>query len=596
MRKMTVVLAGLIAAPAVWAGDASAEDWRAKREREALERDKKLSAHELTVFTAEPGRQKVGPMKPTWCHLDKTHHNKRRSGYMSRTMKQFKRGYVNQIGPAAALLCAHPNAPDWNKQTGYFVQGVINMTGQSKKDAIASIVARVQKAKWAKQVKAICGQFEDNEEASEEEKILDGVTRAIFGCRYRANRYPFWQQNRQGDKKLEWYIDRRAEISSELVKVYHVLSCLRQGYGLSTKKKRDLLPYATCGHDARTLNRSALEKELAAKGFNAAAKVIARESFAVAKASAQRYKAVVDKLAKRDPEYGKIFYDVPAAAWKAWVADFNANKAAYEAAYAFEKKLFGPSRRATQGCYKPLRKHFDAYMKSKKVKTKKQFDTLTSEGLGAVLVSALMPCSARDAGYYETYAWIKRYKKTRDTRGPRYAAYYAVIDKIQEIRSDRTRFPLSPKMFWQKFKVSTYMSSMSDAKKKHGSKLHQAGKGQVKKIKRVKGGYKLLFKTVKYKEEQWNCRATNRVRRITGNGNVEYYHDCRSAGFKTMKRTEKPIIIPAHAKAGIKRGSFVVLDADYPFPDKKHKRFGFPIEVYKSKKKKKLVSYYGLKL
>lgn len=105
------------------------------------------------------------------------------------------------------------------------------------------------------------------------------------------------------------------------------------------------------------------------------------------------------------------------------------------------------------------------------------------------------------------------------------------------------------------------------------------------------------FKTEKWKEEQFNCKNTKQVWRIESSGEVKYHQECWSTGWKTVSHTERPIIIPADTADGLRAGMFLLGKADYPFTnDKNQQRLGYPTAVYDSAAKKKLVSWYGIKL
>jgi hypothetical protein len=582
---------------------------REERAAQRLKDDEKITR--MVVFEAAPGMETVGSMKPSWCDLTTEYANVVMGSRLASKLENGKeKGWQpGVLAEAATILCAHPDAPDWHKQTGYVVQEWINMTGLGKDDAIASLRARVDKAKWEKQKKETCEEFGVSAEASEEQKRFNSALTDTFGCRFDL----YWRRaTPQIGDMLEWFIDKQAEVPSELMRSYYVLNCLGDGHDLKKKELNILAAYARCGVDARALDRAKLDKELAESSYNDYAKHIAREQFANAKKVGERYRRVIDKLIKDDPEYKRIFFDVPEKAFKDWEAEYASNKKAIDAANAFETKLYGPSLKAMKGCAKELRANFLAHLKSKKPKTVKDAEKAATDRVGMVLLGNLMACEAAEGNANTMKMLDELYGKGRLARGPRYAAYYAVIDVVSEIRSDRTKFPLEPKFFGYKTvqsfssranKVCADVSPTDKKARRRGrggksckSTVGNDAKGVVKAVKKGKDGTTVRFKTERWREEVVECVDTNKIWMIESNGQVKYFQTCTHKGWETVKHTEKTTIIPKEAAAGIKPRMFFEGSADYPYETKGYKRFGYPRFVYKSKKKKKLISFYGYKL
>jgi hypothetical protein len=576
-------------------------------DREARRQKEDLKISRMVVFEPDPGREKVEAMKPTWCDLTNKYEGKVMGSRLARTLTRIKdKGwYRGDITTVAEILCTHPDAPDWQKQTGYVVQGWVNTTGLGKDDALAGIRARVQRERWEKQKKEVCGDMEVSGEASEEQKRINSAMRDTFGC----GKEIYWRMPyaRVGDK-LEWFLDKDIEIPSEVMRSYYVLNCLGHGYELKKSELYVLAGYARCGIDARKLSREKLDKEIKDKGYNEYQSILAREQLARAKDVGERYQRVIDKLVKSDPVYKRIFYEAPEKAFKSWEKDYNANKAAIDEANAFEGKLYGPSKKAMTGCAKTLRANFAKYVKSKKPKTIKTAQEAATDRIGMILLGNLVACEAAEGNYNGMKMLDELYQKGRLARGPRYAAYYAVLDVLSEIRADRAKFSMEPKMMGYKSIMSFGSRAMElcAAGSKGKTPSHRPGpsckttvghdaKGVVKKVKKTKEGTKILFKTEKWKEEDVECVDTNKIWMID-KGKVKYFQECTLKGYKWVKHTEKTTIIPNDAAAGIKRGMFFKGKADYPYDDKKFKRFGFPEAVYKNKKKKRLINFYGIKL
>jgi hypothetical protein len=103
------------------------------------------------------------------------------------------------------------------------------------------------------------------------------------------------------------------------------------------------------------------------------------------------------------------------------------------------------------------------------------------------------------------------------------------------------------------------------------------------------------FKTETWKEEQFDCKDTKQIWLIEPSGLIRYHQECWSTGWKTMTHTEQPIHVPEDAADGLRAGMFLTGKADYPFGGKQV-RLGYPIAVYDSAAKKKLINWYGIKL
>ncbi len=556
-----------------------------------------LSASELTQVAALPGRVKVGAIKPTWCGIaSKKYRRKERVIRMiGRRMRSGRNGaiYDQDLGDIATMLCKYPRSADWHKQTGHFVQQYINMTGASVKDAMAAIKARVRWATWTRQRKAFCSNLVVSDEASPAERRAHTARWRTFGC---GNANTFWRDPLHGlGNKLEWDLDKTGNIDSEILKTHYVLSCLKVSKRLA-RSKRLMAPYALCGIDARSLSRAKLEAELRAGSYNTYARTLARESHAVAKAAERTYRRYVDALIKRDPTYKKVFIDVPKRAWAAWQAKYVANKAIYDAAYKTEKAMFGPSKSAMRGCLKPLRAMLAGHVTKAKRKPMKQVTLHATNEVGGILLNALMVCAAYEAPtYFEADLYASLRKKTRQLRGPRAAVYYAVIDAVQAIKKDRERFPMKPQWFGYKQRDS-YVARYNKFAKAFGRTHSTVVRGVVRRLNKVKKGrVKVTFKKVVLRIKDQDCKDTNKIQRIMPDGTLKYFRKCWPNG-KILKFdvTPAPVIVPGHSAKGIRRGRFGVFLAN--IKAFRTGRLGFPVAIYKSKRNKRVVAAYGIKM
>ena len=126
-----------------------------------------------------------------------------------------------------------------------------------------------------------------------------------------------------------------------------------------------LLAYISDQVDYKDITEAAALKLLDQAPYkgNAYARVVALESVAKARLAASRIGAEVEKKLQDDgwkellataPRRGVESFTTAAAAWKDQLAR----------SVAFEKTFWGPSKKAMQGCWAPLRKDFIDVMKS----------------------------------------------------------------------------------------------------------------------------------------------------------------------------------------------------------------------------------------
>ena len=567
-----------------------------RRRLERQKRDKVIKPGDMVKWQAEPGRQRIGPMKPAWCDLTTTWKGKVAGKFLGRKLGQVKRYGLNDglLVDVTEALCAHPNQPTWRKQTGYVVQKYANETGLGKKDIIASIRARLHKAKWKRDKRAFCRTLPLSPEAGAEAELLYRAKRRLYDC-------PNHNQNRTSNlgapDKMMWYLDRGTTPSSELMRALAVRDCLTASEQATGRNPARLGVYAVCGLDARRLNRPRLEAELAKAPHNSYSRTRAREAFGEALVAGGRFKRAVDALVKRDPTYKKVFYTAPEAGWSKWVADYKANKQHIDAALAFEKKLQGPSRRALAGCRTRLATHLTSYLHSKRIRTKKQLLKIATNTVSGWLVGGLVWCNGVEGNRWEGHVFARILRKVRNARGPRAAATYAVIDAINDIRNDRSRFPITPRAI-PAVPAADRISAQRKLWARRGlraSFIVDKGKGTVRRVRKTRRGLRITFKRTRVKEKVVNCRRTNRVWKIESSGRVEYFRTCKTVGSKWVDTTPKPVVIPRYAAAGIRPGRYMHFVADMATGHAKS-RIGYPTTVYRSKRKKRVVAAFGFKL
>jgi hypothetical protein len=79
------------------------------------------------------------------------------------------------------------------------------------------------------------------------------------------------------------------------------------------------------------------------------------------------------------------------------------------------------------------------------------------------------------------------------------------------------------------------------------------GKGVIARLEPARGGVRVTFKKVTEKEQEWDCKGTNRAYTLT-DGRVQYEKDCKKAGVTTHDLTTAPVMIAAAQAEGLRAG------------------------------------------
>jgi hypothetical protein len=548
---------------------------------------------------ALPGRDVVRPIKPDWCDdaaledafanpagLDRVLSMVQRSvesGYSEKTLRQ-----VGQVA------CVHPNDPEFQQRVAAWRQGWINLVGISEKDDREAIRARLSES-WEQQGKDYCAAIAPGEEASSEERSLTEALAAGTGCGDTALGVYANDMNRE----LGWWIDARAQTSSEIVRAVYVTRCMRILHDADWPDPKStwvMQAFATCGPDARRLDRARLDKELAGARFNDFARVHAREVFALAKTVYSQLESEYKKLAEKDEAYRALLFDAPEAGWSAWEKSYAANREAFEAARAFEAKFRGPSRKATAGCGPSLRKNFASYLKARKPADVEQARAAALDEVGAVLLEGLMLCDAVEGRLEAAKTEGRLLREGVVRRGPRHAAYQATLGALSAILADRPRFPIRANEFYLRIEQprDTLYQAASDLWTNNILEAEDP-QGQIASVKKADGGVVVAFKAVT--TMVWNrvCKETNKIESINASGQVAYRRDCWLDGKIPVTTREKPLFVPAELAEGLRAGDTATFDVDWRH-EPAEMRNGVPKQIYSGKDAKKLVVFYGVAL
>lgn len=557
-----------------------------------------------------PGRDVVKPMAPDWCagaEMDRWQHAE--TG-LHETRNNVENGGWDEkaLRNVARIACVAADDPEARALVAKWRQDYVNMIGTSEKEDRAAQKLRASKDYESLQ-KAWCESITVSDEASPEERSMAEALAVGTGCEWqRHGGLPLSITLDGTNPDLGWWIDRRAEVDSEITRAIHVLRCLRylekpEQDWPDPKSVTVQAAYVACGVDARRLDRGRLDKELGDSKFNEYARVHAREVWTLAKTVSDRLTAAFKQMADKDEAYKKIFFDGPEKGWADWQAAYAANKEAVDAAFDYEKKFYGPSRKALQGCGDKLRKGFASYIQSKKPQTLDEAKKAALDMIGSPLMEALALCEAVEGRLQIAETYVKLLEGNgeglpADRRGPRYAAYAAALTHLSDILADRERFPV--KQFY--LRVDPPAERMRHgAKKYYTDKVLWAEdpKGTIASATKKGDAIEVTFKPVTTYIMNRVCKPNNRILRIDSNGRIIYDSDCAIGSPPRLPVTTKngPILVPERVGAGLKAGvtGVFAVNVKESIMDGKKPSDGLPKEIWDATGKK-LLNWYGIPL
>ncbi|MFN0245955.1 MAG: hypothetical protein ACKV2T_03540 [Kofleriaceae bacterium] len=473
---------------------------------------------------------------------------------------------------SALHLCQRPNDPTWKQKAGHLLQGWMNWTKQSQTDAIASITVRIQLDKVTAHRESLCKALVPSGELAGAGNAYALAKRKFFGC-YDNRHGETWQGNLHfvGDETGH-YVDGSDIVESEVARLYWLFASTSTPRNdlpaNSAYDNKQLLAYAAVAADMANLDEKAITEELSRAPFanNDLARVIANESLAVLRWRKKLYDAAIDKLAASDADYASILRDAAKQSSATWTKLTAPWKAELDMAFAFEKKLASSPRSAVAGCSKDFAGVVEKLLASYKttdylaLMTKIQDDPIAS-----ILLSRIALCHGIDklanAGVLKDLS-----TKSRKIRGRRSYTYFAIVDKLAEVKANRPRLLLEVENFGNPMGNGGASGENSDIDLEGSVPLDPnavESRGVVGKVTKTGTGIRVEFKKVSRMEAQIECKETNRLSHIDGNGNLIWRRNCWHTG-KMVKvdLTPQPQDVPAVFSTGIKPGVFAAIDYD----------------------------------
>jgi hypothetical protein len=304
----------------------------------------------------------------------------------------------------------------------------------------------------------------------------------------------------------------------------------------------------------------------------------------------------VANLTASDAEWKELLITAPARGLASYQQLADASKEALARSNAFERAFFGPSRKATAGCYAPLRADFEGLLKKLPHDTQNALDeALSQDPITSVLFTRLVACTALDGDENLAQVWANfPLRGLRASRGPRMAMYYASLDALPKIVGDRPKFPLAVDKFRfprVSYDLSTAVSKIKKKKENGGYGASQKSKGIVKSVKKTPAGLAITWLTDKHNETWPNCESTGRIMSFFPDGTPQYYQVCKGTITITVNETPDAVTVPLESAEGIAPGAAIEI-----LSNSDQVKLGVPKFVYKDKSRKQLVNWYGFGL
>lgn len=548
-------------------------------------KDPELTA-EAKIAPAE-GMEKVEPIKPDWCEPYKGQ-MQNLSSPVQTVKAKVSQGYSPAtLQSIAWAACDDPSNPVRQQWVAAWRQGFVNYLGWTEQeDRSAMKVWALETNELEANFKELCKKMQPDPAAAPPEKANNLARFIALKC---ASNFPSTTT-----KEIEYWLDRKTEISSELARAGLVMGCFGDLIYAGQIGRTDMVisAFAHCGPDARRLDKGRFEKELASLALGPVGDAMARTTFAKARNATKLLTTELKKLAEREPELQAILFDIPEQGFTAWEALYRKNQTVFDAVTALEDKSLQGSKKAYTGCGPGLWKLLVDTVSAQKPANSEAMREILAGPVVSPLLGAMVVCDANEERYLRA-SMLHTLIGRREWRGPRMAAYWAVVDQLSTVTKDRENFPLSLSNFGKPFGPSGKDRIQSAIELTFNQLSGNSDEeGVVKSINPEGEGFRVSFKTETWMTPVMSCIETNKIDTIDEKGHVFYRQICKPAGSKQVSHTPEPVWIAKDLATGIKTGSLIVFLANERNP----KREAFPKEVYTSKAKDKLLCFYGFAL
>lgn len=504
---------------------------------------------------AAPGIEVIAPTKPTWCEGVLEARGKSLDNYFPAVPKDF----MGKLTEVIVFSCLDPDWDVRQKVVAAWRQKMSNALGLSAatNERLLKLGAQIDitsldREKEKAAARAHCDTFKPLPEGTAAERANRALERIVLGC-----------GNRLSDENKMRFIDVDAPgaLTSQLAMsglIYRVL-----GEGSEAQPSlNDASDVAVLGQVP--LDASAFESQLASVKLTPHGEAAALMAYYGQRARLGQYQQLIRDAAKKTPALTKLVFDAPTAAAK----DYLSRRAAADKPLLDLVLAMEAQSGALNGCGKKLYPFLQAELKTQ---GKPSIDEVTISGL---LAWALAECGRRDGEAPMMEAafsyWAER---STAVRGPLTAAYLAYVDAYNEASAGqgkqtfdanrRRGGPASNESGGLPAPQANPMgeAALTDSRFGHENSFMPSqtrGAGIVKGVEKKGEVVKITFKTEKYMVPDLECVETNKVDRITPEGQIVYRTSCKKVGEHEEQSTLEPVEIPAWAAGGVGPGSYIV--------------------------------------
>jgi hypothetical protein len=307
----------------------------------------------------------------------------------------------------------------------------------------------------------------------------------------------------------------------------------------------------------------------------------------MARLTAARAEARARALAKEDPLWQQLIFDVPAKAWTEWEQSYKANRAAIDGALAYEDLYDGPSKKAAKNCLPKAWATMQAFVSSRGAKGLAGAKDTIMSPVGNILVRQLGTCLEAEGITFAQYFFEAVRNASPSGRGPRHAMSAAVADALVEIKNDRDKFP-ADRSWFQRYAASGGRELLT-------RDLAEDKGGIIKSIKREGDHLRVDFKEEKIRERESWCEDTNHLIGWFADGRPQYHQVCKEGDMVTVDLTHPSLLVPAAMGGALKPGQFVRWKTSGT-PGSGDLARAVPVEIWASADRKVLVGYAGFSL
>lgn len=547
-----------------------------------------LPAGELKKVEPENGAPKIGPVNPTWCDdieaaSGTPEYALRALGRSTETKDLDGNG---KFQTPTSAPCVAPEDPVMQQQLGFYLQRWANLTGQSADELVELMAARAKDDDWQKARDEACKPLEDvPSEASPREAAMIKMRGYVLGC----------YDDRLGgaQENALWEIDRVSAPPSQLAETYFVLRCIGEP---DVKSDWNVFHFATCRADAKQLDLEKLKAELAAENASSFVSITARQALQMARFRAAILEKALQAKVAKDPDLKTVLIDAPEKGWKAWEAEYAANKAIFDEAHAYEDKYTGPRKSAAKGCLKPAYALLKKYTAGLKGNNREEWITNLTTSTGAALLEYLWSCNEAEGREFPATGIKMVIEAGLPRRGPRFAQLAAMAEALGKVTADRPKFPVTGAMIGGNTVHQNYPVGRNHADFREPAYNQAYTKASVVVKVSTKGEKTTVqFKTDRWTEDELECKETNRIAMFERDGTPIYHRNCHYTGRKVQKESaSEPFYNYPEVVDGIAAGTFVRYITGSKYVDRVFD--GIPIEVYSDKGQKKLVALFGLRV